>query len=242
MFYIRIADLCVQINNKYEYVRLLCEDYIVKAPDTDPDICVSVTPQELQDELTDSGVASRPDYVEGVCMYRNICKQLPLTFDAYLLHCAVIEYEGKGYAFAAKSGTGKSTHISLWQKKFGDAVHIVNGDKPILRFVGEELYAYGTPWCGKEGFQTNMSVPLKAICFLERDVKNSIRAISAGDAVTRIFHQILTPKDIEEVDSLFPLLDRTLKSVPCYLLGCNLSEEAAEVAYLGMNQNKKDEG
>lgn len=239
MFYIRIADLCVQIHNQYEYVRLLCEDYIVKAPDTEPDIVVSVTPQELQDELTDLGGAARIDYVEGVCMYRNICKQLPSTFDAYLLHCAVIEYEGQGYAFAAKSGTGKSTHISLWQKRFGNTVHIVNGDKPILRFVGNQLYAYGTPWCGKEGFQTNTSVPLKAICFLERDTTNSIRPISAGDAVMRIFHQILTPKDVQEVDSLFPLLDRTLKTVPCYLLGCNISEEAAEVAYLGMNQKGK---
>lgn len=239
MFYIRIADLCVQIVNQYEYVRLICEDYIVDPPATAPDLSVSVSQEQIDAELADSAPGTRVDYVEGVCMYRNICKQLPTAFSAYLLHCAVIEYEGRGYAFAAKSGTGKSTHIALWQKRFGDAVQIVNGDKPILRFVGDELYAYGTPWCGKEGYQTNTSVPLKALCFLERAEKNSIRPLSAGDAVMRIFHQILTPRDVQEVDALFPLLDQTLQRVPCYLLGCNISEEAAEVAYLGMNQKKE---
>lgn len=239
MFYIRIADLCVQIINQYEYVRLICEDYIVDAPNTPPDLSVSVTQEQIEAELVDSPPNTRVDYAEGVCMYRNICKQLPSMLDAYLLHCAVIEYEGKGYAFAAKSGTGKSTHIALWQKRFGDCVRIVNGDKPILRFIDNELYAYGTPWCGKEAYQTNTSVPLKAICFLERDSKNSISPITAGEAVMRIFHQILTPKDIQEVDALFPLLDRTLKTVPCYLLKCNISEEAAEVAYWGMNEKKE---
>ena len=153
------------------------------------------------------------------------------------MHCAVIEYEGKGYAFAAKSGTGKSTHISLWKKRFGKDVNIVNGDKPIMRFLEDgKLYAYGTPWCGKEGFQANTSAPLHAICFLERAPENTIRKIKADEAVMRIFHQILSPEDIETVDSLFPLLDRTLKEIPCYVLGCNISEEAAEVAYFGMNQ------
>ena len=236
MFYIRIAKLCVQINNRYQYVRLLCDDYIVDPPEGEPDLSVCVTEEEMQTELRETGGTARIDYVEGVCMYRNLCKLLPSVCDAYLLHCAVIEYKGEGYAFAAKSGTGKSTHIALWQKRFGDEVHIVNGDKPILRFEGDRLYAYGTPWCGKEGLQTNTSVPLKAICFLERAESNRIQRISAGDAVMRIFHQILTPKDVQEVDTLLPLLDRTLKMIPCYLLGCNISEEAAEVAYHGMQK------
>ena len=52
----------------------------------------------------------------------------------------------------------------------------------------------------------------------------------------RVFHQILSPDTVEAVDTLFPLLDRTLKQVPCYVLGCNISEEAAEVALRGMNE------
>ena len=168
-------------------------------------------------------------------MYRKICEHLPERFGAFLMHCAVIEYEGEGYAFAAQSGTGKSTHIALWQKRFGEGVRIINGDKPIMRFLGDRLYAYGTPWCGKEGYSSNASVPIKGICFVERATENSIRKISASEALTRIFHQILTPDTVEGIDALFPLIDRTLCEIPCYVLGCNISEEAAEVAYNGMN-------
>lgn len=235
MFYIRMADLNIKIENRYQYVRWICRDYTV-APMEKTDITVHISEEEIQAELAVSKYPDLPDYAESICIYRKICRQLPQDAEAFLLHCALIEYEGCGYAFAAKSGTGKSTHISFWQKKFGDDVHIVNGDKPILRFKENKLYAYGTPWCGKENLQINTSVPLKAICFLERALQNEIRPIQADEAVMRIFHQILTPDDLQSADALIPLLDRTLREIPCYVLSCNMSEEAAEVAYRGMNE------
>ena len=234
MLYIRIADLNICINNKYDYLEKLCRDYTVEKTEA-PDMTVSVTDEQIAHEVSIAETQVSAGYAEGVCVYREICKRLPVEFGAYLFHSAVIEYKGDGFAFAAKSGTGKSTHISLWRKRFGSEVHVVNGDKPIMRFVGDKLYAYGTPWCGKEGWQNNTSVPLKALCFVERSENNRIRRIGADEAVMLMFHQILTPDDMETVDALFPLLDKTLREIPCYLLGCNISEEAAEVAYNGMN-------
>ncbi len=233
MFCIKIAEIIVLIDNQYEYVQKLCRNYIVDSC-SKWDMHIKITEEEieLEKKLAKKEVSS--GYAEGICVYRCICKQLPIQFNSFLMHCAVIEYEGQGYAFAAKSGTGKSTHVSLWQKKFGDSVRIINGDKPIMRFVENRLYAYGTPWCGKEGYNVNTSVPLKAICFIERAKINTIHPIQAEDAVMRIFHQILSPEDIQTVDALFPLLDKMLQQVPCYVLGCNISEEAAEVAYNGM--------
>ncbi len=234
MFCIKIADIRIAIDNKYNYVKLLCNDYTV--PESEGvDMTVRVSEEEILREMEAAEVKITPDYAEGVCVYRSICRRLPIDFQSFLMHCAVIEYEGQGYAFAAKSGTGKSTHIALWQKRFGDSVKIINGDKPIMRFANHHLLAYGTPWCGKEGYNINTSVPLTAICFLERSQTNTIRRIKADEAVMRIFHQILSPEDMETVDALFPLLDRMLRQIPCYVLGCNISEEAAEVAYQGMN-------
>ncbi len=237
MFCIKIADIYVAIDNEYDYVKLLCKDYIVPMSEK-VDMTVQVSKEEIVREMEAAEVKVTPAYAEGVCAYRLICRRLPMEFQSFLMHCAVIEYEGNGYAFAAKSGTGKSTHIALWQKKFGESVKIVNGDKPIMRFVDDRLRAYGTPWCGKEGYNINTSVPLTAICFLERDTKNIIRKIKADEAVMRIFHQILSPEDMATVDALFPLLDRMLREIPCYVLGCNISEEAAEVAYQGMNPSR----
>ncbi|MBQ8141120.1 MAG: hypothetical protein IJ038_05435 [Clostridia bacterium] len=233
MFYIKIADLKIRIRNKFEYAYRLCKDYVIEEP-SGVDLDVSVSDEEIQKEMNDAEIKVSPAYAEGICIYRNICKELPLRFDAYLLHSALIEYEGRGYAFAAKSGTGKSTHISLWKKVFGEKVRIINGDKPIIRCINGEFVAYGTPWCGKEGFSVNDSVPLRALCFIERDKENSISRMPAEDAVMRLFNQILIPNDIETVNKLFPLLDKTLATVPCYLLRCNMEDEAAIVSYNGM--------
>lgn len=233
MLYIRIADLNICINNKYEYLERLCRGYTVD-PTENTDMTVVVSDEEISEEIKIAETDVTAGYAESVCVYRAICRRLPIEFGAYLFHSAVIEYEGRGYAFAAKSGTGKSTHIMLWRKAFGEGVHVVNGDKPIFRFEDGELYAYGTPWCGKEAWSTNTRVPLKGICFVERAEENGIRKIGADEAVLRIFHQILSPQDIETADALFPLLDKTLAQVPCYVLGCNISEDAARVAYNGM--------
>ena len=43
----------------------------------------------------------------------------------------LISFDGQGIAFAAPSGTGKTTHIKLWQRLYGDRVEIINGDKPL---------------------------------------------------------------------------------------------------------------
>ncbi len=241
MFTIKIANITVRIDHQYSYVYRLCKNYIVDDA-TPEDLYVRATDEEIQTQIEASEFPTTPAYAEGVCVYRQICEKLPSMFDSFLFHGAVIEYEGRGYVFAAKSGTGKSTHIALWQRRFGDGVRVINGDKPIMRFENDRLYAYGTPWCGKEGWEINASVPVTAICFLERGEKNEIEPIPAADAVMRVFQQVLTPTDLQSVDTLFPLLDKMLCEIPCYLLKCTISEEAAEVAYGGMcPETKKGE-
>ncbi len=233
MFNIRIADVVINIKNKYEYVHTLCRDYIVD--DVCAEFSVEISEKMIDEELALTTISATRGYAESICIYREICKQMPLRFDAFFLHSAVIEYEGKGYAFSAKSGTGKSTHIKLWRRRFGEGVHVVNGDKPIIRCVDGVLYAYGTPWCGKECWQNNMRAPLSALCFLERAENNFIKKINADDALMRIFHQILTPEDMQTIDALVPLLEKTLYDVPCYVLECTPDIDAAQVAYDGMN-------
>lgn len=126
------------------------------------------SPQDIQME---PGAYSN-EYIETLVLLRNISEQLP-RFDCFLMHGAVVSEDEDGYMFTATSGTGKSTHISLWKKYF-DNVEIVNGDKPFLRVGEEGVTAYGTPWAGKEGWQKNVSVPLSAVCLLKRGLTNKI--------------------------------------------------------------------
>ena len=202
-------------------------------------------------EHPDCILKTSPDYSEGVVYVParhadrliefslSNAMMLLYTFrtsahETLLVHASVIEYEGRGYMFLGRSGTGKSTHTALWLKYFGDRARIINGDKPIFRFDGEKMIACGTPWCGKEGFNINADSPVRAVCFLERGETNEICSISPADALMRVFSQILMPKKEQGIDLLFPLLEKMLKTTPCYLLKCNISEEAVRVAYEAM--------
>lgn len=235
MFVIGIAGKTVGIDNRYALVRRLCDDYIC---DKSPDFTVRASDSEIGNEKR-AAVSSVSDaYAESVCIYRNICRRMP-EYGAFLFHSAVVECDGRAYAFAAPSGTGKSTHAMLWLKHFGDRARMINGDKPIFRRDGEDFFAYGTPWCGKEGLNEKTRSPLSAICFLERGKENRIVRLGRSEAVSLIFPQILMPESEEDVARLFPLLGDLVSCVGCYRLTCNISDEAVDVAYKGMNDNSE---
>lgn len=223
-----IAGLRISIRNRLGYTTRFCENYL-SADQTSPfHIEVAVTDEEFYAEKAAS--ENYPDgYIENICIYRKICKRLP-AFNRMLLHAAVLEYEGGGYAFLGRSGTGKSTHTGLWFKHLPQA-KIVNGDKPILSYTGGEFIAYGTPWMGKEGLGNNTSVPLRGLCFLEQAKENAIRRLTAQEAAKRIFVQVLLPEDEKNAALTLELVDQLIAKVPCYVLGCTISEEAVQTSF-----------
>lgn len=241
MFKIRIANLTIGIENKYGYVRRLCREY-----ETDkgtPDFSVSVSEQEIAEEQKNSAEDREagkftPQYCESICLYRAICLKL-VEYDAFLMHAAAVELDGEAYLFAAKSGVGKTTHAKLWLQEFGERAKVINGDKPVCRFLDGRLYVFGTPWCGKENLGSNAMSPVKAICFLERGADNRICRMEEGEVIRRIFHQLLMPKEEADMDHFLDMIDRMLAMVECYLLRCNMEKEAAWVAYKGMKQTDR---
>ena len=112
-----------------------------------PAFTVRASEREIRAEQGGRTGPSR-GYCESLCLYRQICRRLPF-YDAFLMHASVVAVDGEAYAFAAPSGTGKTTHTRLWLQQFGSRAQVVNGDKPVFRFVGGALYACGTPWRGK---------------------------------------------------------------------------------------------
>ena len=232
MFNIKIADFIIGIDNKFEFVKNQCSGYIVD-DNIETDFNVSVSEDEIKHEKEVSQQEFSEGYLESVCMYRNIAYTLP-KYDAFLFHAAVISVDGEAYAFTAKSGVGKSTHIRLWQKLLGDKIKIINGDKPILREQNVRVYAYGTPWCGKEGYNINDKAPLKAICFLERGEVDEIAPLPKSAAAGKIVHQIIVPKSSEDIVKVLDMLDSALKKVDVWSLKCTMNITAAEVSYNAM--------
>ena len=238
MFQIETAGLVIRIENRFDYVKNLCREYITDENRL-PDITVAVSEEELRAEIEKAPELFFGDgYAEGVVVYEKISNALP-AFDAFVMHSSVVEVGGGAYCFAAESGTGKSTHTRYWKEVLGDRVTVINGDKPIYRFDGDQLMAYGTPWCGKENWQTNTSAPLKALCLLERGEKNEVYPVDAFELLGELIHHFHLPGDGQvDMAKLMELVDRMVISVPVYRLRCRNDISAADEAirYFGAEQ------
>lgn len=289
MFCVKLAGVLVAVEARYAFTERLCADYIVNVAPDECSFSVSATPEEIAAENSDEGTFS-PAYCESLALYRKICTRM-LDYDAFLLHAAVVSYGGCGFAFAAKSGTGKSTHVAQWMRALGDDVTVVNGDKPILRWqsgeggeakgagapsetpggeaaetsdgtpsgegaractpsaaspngkaapaacdqLAGEFVAYGTPYYGKENWGQNTSVPLHAVCFIERcepgEPDRLSRLEDDGEIIARIMNQILMPNDPVLAARQLGLLDRLVSSVPFYVLRCTPTPAAFDAAF-----------
>ena len=225
-----IADLRVHIKNRCAYTDKFCAAYLSKDQTSPCDIVAEVTREAFEEEKKASPGYS-DGYIENICLYREICLQMP-KFDRFLMHAAVLEFEGEGYAFLGRSGTGKSTHTGLWMKHLGAVT--INGDKPVIAYRDGAFIAYGTPWMGKEGRGCNASTPLKGLCFLEQAKINELVCISAAEVVNRIFTQLLLPTDEEGADKTLYLADKLVTTVPAWVMKCDISEEAAKTSFEGM--------
>lgn len=228
MFQIRLAGICIQVENHFDAVQKQYSAFLCPQEDA-PAFCVSASEVEC---LAESVV---PEYGETISLCRKISAGL-LTRDVLLLHAAAIDMAGEGYLFAGRSGIGKTTHIRLWQQAFGDAVRVINGDKPLLRFEENQLFAYGSPWRGKEQLGCNAKTPIQALCFLEQAGENRLVRLAPEEAMERLFHQVLMPSQAEGMEKLLTFIERILMRIPCFILYCRPDEQAARIAREGLKE------
>lgn len=155
--------------------------------------------------------------------------RLPLLLNNVIsIHSSAITYKNEGIIFSASSGTGKSTHTSLWKEAYPNDVTLINDDSPLVSINGEDIFLHGSPWAGASGLNENKSAPLKAIVFLEQAPENSIEKLPVIFALRLILNQIHIPTDKNMTDKTYTLLNLLLSSVPCYLLKCLPDTDAVE--------------
>lgn len=148
-----------------------------------------------------------------------------------LIHASCISYKGKAFPFHAKSGTGKSTHTSLWMK-YIEEVELMNDDNPIVRIEADgQPYIYGSPWSGKTPCYRNVKVRLGALTRIERANDNHLER----EPVVQAFASLLPACSSMKWDStLYNHLCNTLSdliaSVPVCTMYCKPDEEAARVS------------
>ncbi|MBQ2896933.1 MAG: hypothetical protein IJE46_01230 [Clostridia bacterium] len=154
-----------------------------------------------------------------------------LSLGAGVFHSSAISYKEKGILFSAPSGTGKSTHTSLWKDVFKKDVSIFNDDTPILKIENNVCFAYGSPWSGKTAINKNIKVPLKAIVSLDRAEKNSAKKLTGLDAFYRVFNEFRKPPVGTLMENCLTLIDGVLERVPVFELLCNKEKDAVTTIY-----------
>jgi hypothetical protein len=223
----RIAQLNIEINNRFDYLAGSLKPYLCDFDKAD--ITVSASDADLAAERESLDESFSDGYVESIAVCRKICHRLP-EFSGYMLHSATFSLEGHGIGFLAKSGTGKSTHMLLWKQLFGDSLRVINGDKPFIRLEEGIPWAYGTPWCGKEGLNLNDRVALTDLCFIRRSCENKTVPISPEKAVGYLLEQVIIPEGSANIIKVLDMLDATVKNCRLWEIYCNTDISAAEVS------------
>ncbi len=148
-----------------------------------------------------------------------------------LIHASTILNNGYGYAFIAKSGTGKSTHTQLWIKHIPGS-ELMNDDNPIVRVVGDQVFIYGSPWSGKTPCYRQIKAPLGAITRIDRAPKNSIEKLSPIEAFASLLPSCSNMKwDKDIFHGICNTVTRVIELTNCYTLHCLPDQEAAEICH-----------
>ena len=236
----KIAGHRIEIVSLYEEVHRLCNEYRY---DGEAEVTIEIMESDIFTEREKSIVEDKkegllireyPDsYLETLAVYRKLTEYL-LDYDILLFHGSVVAVDEQGYLFTAKSGTGKSTHTNLWMQMFQGRAMMVNDDKPLLEVGEQGVIVYGTPWDGKHHRSTNTSVPLKAICILNRGQENKIEKVDKKKVYPLLLQQTYRSRNIEKLKKTLCLFEQLLERVDVYVLFCTISEEAVSVAYDGM--------
>ena len=151
---------------------------------------------------------------------------------ALLIHASTIMLGGWGYPFTAKSGTGKSTHTSLWMKTI-EGAELMNDDNPIIRIMDDgHPYIFGSPWSGKTPCYRNVKARLGAVTRIERALQNSIEQLPPVQAFASLLPACSSMKwDSAVYNNLCDAITRIIETTPVFTMHCLPDEDAARVCH-----------
>ena len=242
-FRIKIAGHVVQVQSVFDSTRDYCGRYLTEE---NPEFFIQVTREDMAreqqlyyEEALEEGFRPRvftDPFLDRAVIQRKMAEHL-LEKGVLLVHGSGLAVDGEGFLFTAKSGTGKSTHTRFWMQVFGSRAAMVNDDKPFLRIEEGRVLLCGAPWSGKHGLDTNITVPLKGICILERGLENRIAPISPETALPRLLHEACKPLENAREPLFQTLVESLAEKCPLWHMTCTKDREAAQIAYDAMAEN-----
>ena len=193
--------------------------------------CILLTSDDYSDAVVYVS-GSRTEKTVGFAI--NNAMMLLYTFrtsssDTLMVHASVIKYNGRGYVFLGKSGTGKSTHSGLWLRHI-EGTELLNDDNPVIRVADGNVFVYGTPWSGKTACYKNECVQLGGIVRLSQAPYNKINRLAPLMAYTSFMPSCSCMRwDPRATDTLHKSVEKVISAIRCWHLECLPDEEAARI-------------
>lgn len=233
-----IAGIKTEYNVRGELLRERSKEYRAEFDGSETEIMLNVKDEYIEQKRKETPYLSFEEHEymwTGEAFYNEL-----LCHNGMMLHSSCVEKDGYAYLFSARSGTGKSTHTHLWLDTL-ENTRIINDDKPALIRENGVWYACGTPFSGKTDENINVKVPVRAVVFLSRSEKNTVKKLEPARAVTLFLEQTVNPRAKNLAVNLLENLDLLLREVPVFLLGCNMEKDAAKTAYEEIERLIKNE-
>ncbi len=177
-------------------------------------------------------------YVQGLFNWTGIVnafwahihlESLLLQGEGLILHSVCYQYQNSAIVFSAPSGTGKTTHASLWKTYVGGK--IVNGDRTLLQRQEGKWYACGFPIHGSASECENESMPLNTIVILRQARVNNVIELSMAQKVKYLYSESSVNSWNEAaVNQALELIVDLARSVRIVMLEC--TKEPAAAHYL----------
>ena len=205
-------------NGGYQYIIRDVEGY---------DCCLLIT----NEDFTDCHCALNGNY-NMRCFGLNNALMLAFAFagcqqQCLLVHASLVRQDGYGYAFVAKSGTGKSTQVSMWLRNLPNC-DLMNDDNPIIRIIEGKPYIYGSPWSGKTPCYRSTKAPLGAVTSIVRSKTNQVVKLGVAQAFAALLPSCSSMKwDKKSYDKICDIISDVVETTGIYELHCLPNPEAA---------------
>lgn len=210
-----------------------CLDRDVFVPDEEAARCPTVAPEGILNA-----------YAESYLLIGQVSRYL-LPQGAAVYHAVAIRWQERAWLFAASSGVGKTTQLRHWLRLYGEEIQLINGDKPILRMMGDgTLHVSPSPWNGKENYSGNVEGTLGGIVLLRQADTDRICRLPPDEAAVPLLQRFLTPGETEqELRAMCRLTETILNHVPVWMLENQGGEESARLTHdtLRVFEGKRDE-
>lgn len=235
----KIAELNFEYNPHYEKTALQLLPYA--CDESKVDFSLSVTDEEIASYKVCDGVSYSVNEAESTALVNKLYNKIFDEYNGFFFHSSSLMLDNEGYVFTAESGTGKSTHASLWCTHFGNKVTMINDDKPIIRKIDDKFFIFGTPWMGKSNIGNNISTTVKAVYILRQSKENSIKKVSVGEVFPDLLKATLVLSSRDKFAKLLEIYDEFFSTVSLFVLNCNTDISSVKVAYeAAQNSNAKD--